>query len=99
MKVGDVIVTLASYCTDCTDEEPCEECLKMCNRYVISATQETLNGTTYFFGGHLAAIGGSCLMDTPVCYAATSDPNLVNEVRNIYSISIIRLEKECSCRS
>jgi hypothetical protein len=35
---GTVVTLLASYCQgdDCTDKEPCRECLKMCNIFEIT---------------------------------------------------------------
>lgn len=37
IKRGTVVTLLASYCDDgnCTDNDPCEECVKMCNQFVL----------------------------------------------------------------
>lgn len=73
-EVGDRFLLKSSYCSDnCSDESPCPDCLDMCNTFTISAKNKTQTGYDYFFGGHWANIDGGILLDTPMCYALTSD--------------------------
>ena len=48
---GMRVLLLASYCgsddKDCTDDFPCDECMKMCNIGVISGDLEVIGGFDY----------------------------------------------------
>lgn len=73
-KPGDTVVLLASYCDKCTDENPCDTCLAMCNRFMICGVHEYLGGYDYFFHPHWANIDDGHLLDTPICSVLTDDP-------------------------
>jgi len=44
------VLLLASYCDDCIDDLPCEDCLKMCNIVEINnrAVDKVYGGWDYF---------------------------------------------------
>lgn len=67
-KVGDWMISLASYChgnPECSEQEPCEECLEMCNRYVISGEHY---GRLFFYGGQLCNRDGGTRLNQTCCY-------------------------------
>ena len=84
---GDWFIAKASYCGECTNDKPCEKCLDMCNRYVISGKHRTTNGWDYFFGGHWTAERNSCMLTIPTCYVLTTDKNKVDTIGGITHIS------------
>jgi hypothetical protein len=77
-SIGDYIISKCGYCYDddkeCTKEEPCIDCLKMDNTYVISGQYNynaSIGGTHWFFGGTACVKGDGCMCNDTSCYIMT----------------------------
>ena len=75
---GDFMCTKHSYChknqNGCTDNDPCIDCLKMGNVYVISGEysyHESVGGIHWFFGGNACVRGEGNLCNDTQCYIMT----------------------------
>ena len=93
-EVGDLFKLKASYCSDnehCCDDDPCIECLDMCNIYCISSVHKTVNGYDYFFGGTWANITGGRILDTPICSVMTTDSDKADGFEILHINETIKL--------
>lgn len=78
-EIGDYIVSKAKYYCDnaeCTENEPCEHCLDMCNIYVISGTtkfSEEIGGQHWFYGGSWCARNGENVGNSTFCFIMTNN--------------------------
>jgi hypothetical protein len=81
-KIGDYMVSTASYCgnddPNCDESGICKECLEMSNIYVISGQfdfVEELGGRHWFYGGSPCVKGDGNRMNDTHCYVMTRKGN------------------------
>lgn len=86
-EVGDWFISLCSYGDCCSNENPCPDCLEMCNRYVVSGRHKTTTGYDYFFGGHYVTKEDSCILTEPTCYVMTSDKHKALKTFGVMHVS------------
>jgi hypothetical protein len=87
-KIGDYMITVASYCGNddphCTESKVCKDCLDMSNIFVISGQfdfVEEIGGRHWFYGGSPCVKGDGNRMNDSHCYIMTKKGNstLVNQ--------------------
>jgi hypothetical protein len=86
-RVGDWFIQKCSYCGEgkgCTDANPCPDCLKMCNRWVIASDH---CGRDFFYGGGWCNRDGGRFMNETFSFVMTTDPALVDRTRGICHVS------------
>jgi len=94
-KVGDWFISKASYCggenPKCTSENPCPECLDMCNQFIISGQH---CGIDFFYGGHWCNRKGGCTLNETDCYVLTFRTERYRgvEMRPVSDVTPIRIE-------
>lgn len=76
---GDYMVAKASYCyrkSKCTEDVPCNDCLKSSNIYVVSAQfdyHESVGGTHWYFGGSNCGRGHVNYGNSTQCYVMANE--------------------------
>ena len=88
-KVGDWFLLKASYCSaednpKCTDNSPCDDCLKMCNKFIISSSHCDKD---FFFGGGWCNRDGGHIADETFCYVLTTDKTRADGIGGVHHIS------------
>ena len=92
LDVGSWFLLKASYCDGdidplCTEDDPCNYCLEMCNLYVICNICKTIKGYDYLFNGNLCNREGGSIMNSTMCSILTDNFRRIRTGPNAYHIS------------